>query len=124
MNSIVVQDSPTHGRGVFALRNFAAGEVVVPWTGAKFLNKTELSALSDTDKQYVSEIPAGRFVLFAEPACFVNHSCEPNTAVQNDANVAVRDIQKGEEITTDYTLEGADIDFVCQCESEKCRSGA
>jgi len=43
-----------------------------------------------------------------------NHSCEPNTTYEGLNVVALRDIQKGEELTLNYES------FVCQCGSPHC----
>lgn len=60
---------------------------------------------------------------------FQNHSCDPNSYMvyHDDCNydlVASRDIQKGEEVTTDYETFDDGLDgtsFTCACGSEKCR---
>ena len=57
---------------------------------------------------------------------YVNHSCEPNLYMQGAyAPVAMRDIEKGEELTADYVLWEADQNYIskwdCNCGSTKCR---
>src|SRR3989339_1019250 len=121
MKDIIIKKSEKHCRGVFVARNFKKGEIVVPWVVKKILDKQELSSLTQQEKEYVSKREDGKYVLFAEPVCCVNHSCDPNTKSENNANVAIRDIKKGEEITTDYELEGALNKFKCSCGSKNCR---
>lgn len=55
------------------------------------------------------------------PEKYVNHSCDPNTEIKNRRDMAMRDIKKGEEITSDYTGQGSSTSFICKCGSEKCR---
>ena len=54
------------------------------------------------------------------PEKFVNHSCEPNTHVKNSCDVAVRNIKKGEEITSDYGKNNF-VSFICKCGGKNCR---
>ena len=51
---------------------------------------------------------------------FVNHSCEPNTRVRNGSDVAMSNIKKGEEITTDYGKEVGLVAFKCTCGCNNC----
>ena len=52
-----------------------------------------------------------------------NHSCMPNTAYDGLNVVALRDIQKDEELTLDYTsfLDEHAQPFHCQCGTPNCR---
>jgi hypothetical protein len=53
-----------------------------------------------------------------------NHSCEPNTAYEGLNIIALRAIQKGEELTLDYAsfLDEKHMEpFQCRCGSTQCR---
>jgi hypothetical protein len=65
---------------------------------------------------------AGRHILCWDHARFFNHSCAANClAVGYDFELAVRDIQPGEELTDDYgTLNPAEP-FPCACAASACR---
>jgi len=54
---------------------------------------------------------------------YLNHSCDPNTAFLCDhAMVALKDIEKGEQATCDYsTFDSTFHTFKCMCESDNCR---
>lgn len=89
--------------GVFANRNFKKGEVVVkyslrPLTDQEYLN------LPETEKEFTHR-HWGTAYLYLPPARYVNHSSNPNTTqdLKNRCDIAIRDIKKGEEITTDST---------------------
>ena len=61
----------------------------------------------------------------ADYSYFVNHSCDPNCVSLNDeVNVAARDIQVGEELTIDYsTFEEENMYYAGKCEDIKCLCG-
>lgn len=54
---------------------------------------------------------------------FLNHSCEPNVGFAgNIVLVAMRDIDPGEELTTDYALfDDYDGAMDCRCRTASCR---
>lgn len=76
---VELRDSSTHGKGLFALREFAAGELICP--GRIDGKRT----------------PAGRFI---------NHSMQPNAEPVKDGDdinaVALRELLAGEEIFINY----------------------
>jgi SET domain-containing protein len=54
----------------------------------------------------------------------LNHSCEPNVGWRPDGSlVAMRAIDEGHELTTDYALAADDPEliFTCHCETYRCR---
>ena len=116
---IIVKKSKINKKGVFATRDFRKGEVVLEWN-PKVLKKSEVEKLKDDQKHYLYEVGKNKYFLMQPPEKFVNHSCEANTQVKNSCDVAIRDIKKGEEITSDYGKDGS-ISFVCQCGSKNCR---
>ena len=65
--------------------------------------------------------PRGR-VLCWDHGRFVNHSCAANCRSTGfDFELAVRDIQPGDEITDDYGSLNVDYEFECRCGSPHCR---
>ncbi len=125
MNGVEVRPSPINGNGVFALVDFAAGDVI---------QRVDDSCVIDVDHPLPAGEPEyhcdwfadGRQVLLPEPACYVNHSCDPNSIVQFmrgvRCDVARRDIRTGEEITHDYCIDGfGGTVWQCNCGSARCR---
>lgn len=58
------------------------------------------------------------------PFRFINHSCDPNSAIIGTRTViALKNINQDEEITMDYSLTeaGQDWSIVCSCGSKNCR---
>lgn len=54
---------------------------------------------------------------------FINHSCEPNVGFAgNVVLVAMRDVDAGEELTTDYAMfDGYEGSMDCTCGRPACR---
>jgi len=64
----------------------------------------------------------GERVLCWDHSRFVNHSCKPTSLSPGfDFEIAVRDIQEGEEITDDYGLLNLESHFHCACGWTHCR---
>jgi SET domain-containing protein len=118
---ITIENSKIHGRGVFANRDFKKGEVVFKWN-PKELSEEELTNLPKEDKKHVITINEIKY-LMQSPEKYVNHSCEPNTNVDklHFCDVAIKDIKKGEEITSDYWEDPYHPKMKCNCGSKKCR---
>lgn len=109
IGQVEIKKSSMHGKGIFALRDFKRGEVVLEWH-PKIINKEQLERLTKKQKTYVQRI-GHKYYLMQSPEKFVNHSYHPNTWMRNDCDVAKRAIKRGEEITTRYNKE--DLDFIC-----------
>lgn len=116
---IEVRNSAISGKGLFATAVIKKGEAVLSWH-PKELSREEADALPVSEKHYL--YPDGDIMLYMQPPeRYVNHSCEPNTHVVGKSDVASRDIQPEEEITSDYmNLETEN--FICHCGSKNCRS--
>lgn len=56
-------------------------------------------------------------------ARFINHSCEPNTAIKDLFRlIAIKEIKEGEELTWDYDMtEDSDWTMSCLCGTKSCR---
>ncbi len=123
-----VRHSPIHGRGLFAVADIAAGDVVAVKGGYIYDAAQWEAARERLDS---SEIQVGEH-LFIAPAdvaqwegamLFTNHSCEPNIAIDGQiVFVAMRDIAAGEELTHDWaTTDDADFELECHCGTPSCR---
>jgi ketosteroid isomerase-like protein len=93
------------GRGVYAARAFAEGEVVVPYR-LRQLTRDEFVALSESEKLAVHSYFGTRY-LYPSPARYVNHSDSPNMVedFDRDCDIALCPIAAGEFLTVDATKE-------------------
>jgi SET domain-containing protein len=137
--SIVVRDSPIHGRGVFAARPIARGTRIVEYRGERISASEAARRYHDHSAQSITlvfavdddtVIDAGRG---GNTARYINHSCEPTCEARIDDRGkvfiwALRDLAPGEELTYDYNLEPAvprprrwAALYRCRCRAKGCR---
>ena len=122
---VEVRASRINGRGVFALVDFAPGEVITREDDSFVV--TPDNPLPQGEPEYHCDWYAdGRQVLLREPECYYNHSCDFNSLnVFIDGvrhTIARRDIAAGEEVTHEYCIDGfGDTVWQCNCGSANCR---
>jgi len=122
MNSVEIRKSKINGKGTYALKDFKKGDVVIIWSPKKMVNKEKMSKISRNDQNHSTYTGDNKYIIMGSPERFVNHSCDANTFVKNRKDIAKRKIKKGDEITTDYSLNGIeDWKLACKCGSKKCR---
>ncbi|MGB7470690.1 MAG: SET domain-containing protein-lysine N-methyltransferase [Candidatus Acidiferrum sp.] len=126
------------GVGAFAVRGFEEGEKVADGVAEEdFRDLISWSGFSRFDKHLQRKIIAfciGAPGGFVPPPNFdfnrlsvewyLNHSCEGNCGFNEDGDfVAIRDIEKGAELSYDYALIESNPHFSmnCSCGSRKCR---
>lgn len=117
---ILVGPSKVHGQGAFA-GVFIPKGTVLPWENTREISQQEFSQLAPMEQKF-TDLQNGKTYLVGVPERFVNHSCDNNTAPGILCDIALCDIQQGEEITSDYSnffiLTGS---FACSCKSPRCR---
>jgi hypothetical protein len=123
-----VQDLPDQqGKGLYATRAFAIGELLVVW-GGRIITGADLAALPPDKRHWMLQIDEDLFQL-TDPldiggADYVNHSCSPNAGIMGHiALVALRPIGTGEEICFDYAMTDSTryCEFQCWCGAPNCR---
>jgi hypothetical protein len=135
----VVRQSPVHGQGLFAARRIRPGSRIVEYTGER-LDERAMRARYDESKAADShtllfQIGPRSYIdasVGGNAARFANHSCRPNCeTLQEDDRVfivAIRNIQRGVELTYDYALQierghsaARARAFACHCGAPRCR---
>ncbi len=101
MNNVVVKEGKIFCKGVYASRDFKKGDVVIKYD-LKPLTKEEFEDLSEMEKYFTHE-HWGVIYLYSSPERYVNHSSNPNTKqdLRDKCDIAIKNIKKGDEITTD-----------------------
>lgn len=122
MTDVIVKASKIKGKGVYANRDFKRGEVIIIWSPKKIVDRKEVPKLSKEDQNHTCYIGKKKYAVMGIPERFMNHSCNPNSYPKNQKDIALKDIKKGEEITTDYSLSSLDDwEVKCNCKSKNCR---
>jgi SET domain-containing protein len=103
--------SKIHGIGVIAITDIKEGERLFEtpngYTERRWFTETMLNALKPEIKAIILDRTMNGFTdkspnEQADMQCFMNHSKEPNS----NGHIATKDIQKGEEVTEDYSKMG------------------
>jgi hypothetical protein len=125
-DTALVPISPEIGLGVVATRRIPMGtimwvrddlDVVVPPHVVARLDPLRWPVFD----KYAFSDPDGNRILCWDHARFVNHSCEPNLlGVGMDLEIAMRDIEAGEELLDDYRNLYLDEGFSCLCGTRPC----
>ncbi|MEU4620464.1 SET domain-containing protein-lysine N-methyltransferase [Actinoplanes sp. NPDC023801] len=107
VNDVTLGPGSLAGNGVYAARDFAAGEVVVSYR-LQPLDEAAYLALPAGEELFVHSY-GGRRYLYPPPARFVNHSDDPSCCqdFERGCDIALRPIARGEPVTIDATEETA-----------------
>lgn len=117
---MTVREAPGKGRGVFAERRFANGELIMRFESGPVVDRAGLPRLSGWEREHLAEVGVGLWRVLPEPRCYLNHACDPNAVSTESAVFALRDIAVDDELTIDYRLNAyADPEPVvarCACD--------
>lgn len=125
-SKVEVRTNSLNGKGIFAKENIKKGEIVFI-KGGHILTRDKIFSsgvinsyfpisdtyfLGATNKDEENSIKL-----------YQNHSCNPNVGLHGEITfIAMRDIQKDEELTVDYAfIDNEDYSFKCTCGSLNCR---
>jgi hypothetical protein len=123
-NNVFEAQSPIHGMGIFARRDFSKGERVVAIDDSQIVPEGSPDIDADGNRLYYDDISRGRVVRLG-PLQYTNHSCDFSTYTKTidgiRYRIARRGIRAGEEITSHYCINarwgGA---WECNCGSDNC----
>lgn len=115
------------GVGVFATKFIPKGTIIVVHDAFDiYLKNKKFEALPKIMQQemetYMYRDQKGHFVLSWDHARYMNHNCDSNTLMTNyEFEIAVRDINTGEEISSDYGLLNVQKPYKLFCRCNNCR---
>lgn len=118
---------PAIGMGVVATRLIPRGTIT--WVHDSMDQTFSLSEVVELNKMFQPFIRKyaylegnGHYVLCWDHGRFVNHSCNPNCMAPGfDFEIAIRDIEPGEQLTGDYSAYNLETGFDCLCGDGRCR---
>ena len=107
------------GEGLYALKDFKSGELIM---------KCEVEDYDSGNSVHASQVGVNRWMIFKGLGQLINHSCDPNVGIQADEDlvhkyVAFKDIKAGEELTYDYAMGNLVVENFpeCVCGTKACR---
>lgn len=115
-------DNCRFGRGVFAARFIQKDESILRFDGRR-VTRFDLQTKGERGADAL-QIDRDEYLELNEPGGLVNHSCRPNAGIRaGNQLVALRDIEKNEEIFFDYstTIYEDCWTMKCCCLTPQCR---
>lgn len=125
-SKVEIRNNGLNAKGIFAKEPIKKGEMVFI-KGGHILTKDEIFSTGVINSYFPisDEYFLGATSKEEEDniKLFENHSCNPNCGLRGEITfVAMRDINKDEELTTDYAfIDNEDYQFECTCGAENCR---
>jgi hypothetical protein len=124
----VIVKKSRNGRGVFVRRDFIVGETLFQIKG-KLITCYEDENIDEETRSNTIRFNKGYFLSpKGNFGNFTNHACNPNARLVKRGGklfiVALADIEKGEEVTFDYSTVLARDDvwtMNCKCKEKNCR---
>lgn len=121
-----VRETADKGKGLFAKEFIPKGTIVCfECNKCRTLKDIDPSKMSVEEKEkmfdYAYRKKDGSYIAPCDETRYLNHSCNANIlGTEFGFDIAVRDIQKGEEMTYDYRDFYDDIKMACNCGEENC----
>lgn len=125
MKKLYTKSSKINGTGLYTKQEIIKGETIAYIHGEIVVFRNFTPSVS---RKMLDWIGVGRYSWINTDQSlfrFINHSCEPNTAIVTKRKViALSHINAEEEITMDYSLTEAEPGWSierCSCGAKKCR---
>ena len=124
-DNLRIKKSAVNALGLYAKQPIIANSRIIEYVGKKVTQKQAESIASENGCIYLFEL-SQRYLIDGDveynSAKYSNHSCTPNCAIDIAKGriwlEALRDIEKGEELTYDYGFDRADwYERPCRCQS-------
>ena len=122
LRSIYSIQEGLHGKSVVATRDIPPQTILMRASGE--LLTFEATRFLGDQEAYTVQVAVNKYILCRPPFRFVNHSCNPNAALDADLFLySLRLIKSGEEITWDYSSSMLERSWTmnCTCGAPHCR---
>lgn len=122
LNTIYTVRETANGKGVFATKDIPPQTILMRVTG-EVLDFASTKFLGERES-YTLQVDINRYLLTKPPFCYVNHCCNPNTALDADLFLySLRTIKAGEQICWDYSTTMLERSWTmkCSCGAANCR---
>lgn len=110
---LAIRKSTIHGYGVFADQPIKKGQFIAELRGSRVHYEFSVYGQSNRYGDWIG-IGKDTWIDPIDEFQYLNHSCDPNAGLKGLRKLkmyAMRDIEKGEEITIDYSTTEEDIDY-------------
>jgi uncharacterized protein len=110
------------GLGLFAARDFQAGETIMRLRGPRFDREDPIHLCPQGAN--LLQTGSRTYILLDPPGVYANHSCNPNAGIMGNRRlIAIRGIARGDEIRFDYstTMDEEFWTMPCSCGDALCR---
>src|SRR5689334_13203300 len=105
------------GKGIFAMKDFPAGSVLLKITGSP-LSFHDTISLGEKEC-YCLQTGIDKYIIPDLPFRYSNHSCSPNCGInKNFELITLRPLRKGEEITWDYSTSMLERSWTMECDCQ------
>ena len=75
---VEVRAAGAKGLGVFALRDFRAGEFIFRRRHGRVVRNDEIDRLTADEQRHLCELDWQTSAVLLPPGCYLNHACDPN----------------------------------------------
>jgi hypothetical protein len=119
---VIVREGNKFGKAVFAMKNILKDEMIAEFDGEIY--DWDYEGWNQELYDHVIQFEKRKWRDSKGIARWINHSCEPNCGIKDMFKiVAMRDIQRGEEITWDYEMTENHPwwRMKCECGNKNCR---
>ncbi len=110
------------GPGVFALREFAAGDFILRRRHGRIVSTAGIPSLPEEERRHLCKADWETSAALLPPGCYLNHSCDPNAMRSGVKVLAWRSICNGDEVTIHYRPNAFDATarWECRCGGAGC----
>jgi hypothetical protein len=99
---VEVRAAGNKGLGLFSLRDFAPGELILQWDLGRVVHQDDLAVLTPFEQEHLGELTATTCQILLAPRCYANHAClpTPSAAARSFARGARSELARRSRLTT------------------------